>query len=58
MLEAIGIFLMYTLIGASLGIVLGFAWFLVTEFYRVVQEYRADRAREAEPTIEDYYNRF
>jgi len=58
MLEAIGIFLMYTLIGASIGIVLGFAWFLVTEFYRVVQEYRADRARENEPTIEDYYNRF
>jgi len=34
MLEAIGIFLLWTIIGASVGIVIGFAGFLLIETFR------------------------
>jgi ABC-type sulfate transport system permease component len=38
MLEAIGIFLLYTLIGAAVGIIIGFAAFLVVEMRDSIRE--------------------
>jgi hypothetical protein len=43
MLEAFGIFLLYTLIGASIGTLIGFAVFLVVEMRDSIRELKSSK---------------